>query len=220
MTSSSPTREELNTKLTSPGPTTVTLPPVPTSCDTSSSVITTLTTFSTTTTSVTTSSNASSNTSANSPGLGTEAVSPGSGPTDGLWNLTLDKDPPAGVNLVLFLPVCTSQSDSLSLPPTVSSTLQGSAAQVLPQHLEVGAAFGVPIVDFLSGIKQDPECDVPLDLSKTSNSSKPAARSIPLQSIKSEAADVEMSGETSVTKGLDCQDSQVTVKLNSGETEM
>lgn len=180
-------------------------------------MITAPTTFSTTTTTVTTSSNASSNTSANSPGLGTEAVSPGSGPTDGLWNLTLDKDPPAGVNLVLFLPVCTSQSDGLSLPPTVSSTLQGSSAQVLPQ---VGAAFGVPVVDFLSGIKQDPECDVPLDLSKKSNSSRPAPRSIPLHSIKSEAADVEMSGETSVTKGLECQDSQVTVKLNSGETEM
>lgn len=216
MTSSSPTREELNTKPTSPSPTTVTPSPVPTSCDTSSSVITTPTTFSTTTTSVTT----SSNTSANSPGLGTEAVSPGSGPTDGLWNLTLDKDPPAGVNLVLFLPVCTSQSDGLSLPPTVSSTLQGSTAQVLPQHLGVGAAFGVPIVDFLSGIKQDPECDVPLDLSKKSNSSMPAPRSILTQSIKSEAADVEMSGETSVTKGLECQDSQVTVKLNLGETEM
>lgn len=144
-----------------------------------------------------------------SPGLVTECVSPGSGPADGLWKLTLDKEPPPGVKLVLFFPVCQSQTNGLTLPSAVSPTLPGPAVQVQPQHLGVNAALGAPLIaplDFVTGLHQDPGCDAPLDLSKKCNSSKSALSDIPLQPIKSEPEEFEISGESDVTDGQEFQD--------------
>lgn len=134
----------------------------------------------------------------------TEGVSTESGQSDGLWKLTLDKQPPPGVKLVLFLPVCPTQTSDLTLPSGIPQTLPVSAMQVQPQvalspvasngHLEVNAAFGAPLsspLDLVTGIKQDPECEAPLDLSKKC---KPAVSDIPPLPIKSEPEEFEMSG--------------------------
>ncbi|KAM3614590.1 uncharacterized protein V6R79_016524 [Siganus canaliculatus] len=84
---------------------------------------------------------------------------------DGLWKLTLDKQPPPGMNLVVFLPVCPPEANGLSQP--------GSALQVQPAHLALTAAIGAPLserLDLATGIKQDPVCEEPMDLSKKSKS--------------------------------------------------
>lgn len=156
-----------------------------------------------------------------SPGLVTEGVSPGSGP-DGLWKLTLDKEPPPGVNLVLFLPVCPNQTNGLTLPSEASPTLPGPGMQVQPQHLGVNAALGasqMAPLDLVTGIKQDAGCEAPLDLSKKSNLSKSALSDIPLQPIKSEPGEVKVSGEADDTEGQELQDgNNKVIKLNPGET--
>ncbi|XP_044065385.1 zinc finger imprinted 3 [Siniperca chuatsi] len=143
-------------------------------------------------------------------GLVTGGVSAGSGPPDGLWKLTLDKQPPPGVKLVLFLPVCSTQTDGLTLPSALSPTLPGPALQVQPQAA----------LDLVTGIKQYPECEAPLDLSKKFNSSKSAMSDIPLLPIKSEPEEF-LSGEADSTERQEFQnsDSKAIVKTNPGETD-
>lgn len=142
-----------------------------------------------------------------SPEAVTEGVSTNSAQSDGLWKLTLDKQPPPGVNLVLFLPVCPTQTNDLTLASGIPQTLPVPAVQVQPQvalspvssngQLGVNTAFEVPLstpLNLATGIKQDPECEAPLDLSKKCNSSKSALRDIPLLSIKSEPEEFEILG--------------------------
>lgn len=123
------------------------------------------------------------------PGHVTEGVSTGTGPSDGLWKLTLDKQPPAGVNLVLFVPVCPTQANGLPLPSAIRQTLPITAMQALPEGtLAVGAALGATLnapLDLLTGVKQDPEA--PLDLSK-----KSAVTYLP---VKGEPEEFEISGQ-------------------------
>lgn len=123
------------------------------------------------------------------PGHVTEGVSTGTGPSDGLWKLTLDKRPPAGVNLVLFVPVCPTQANGLPLPSAIPQTLPITAMQALPEGpLAVGAALGATLsapLDLLTGVKQDPEA--PLDLSK-----KSAVTYLP---VKGEPEEFEISGQ-------------------------
>ncbi|XP_051263089.1 zinc finger protein 543 [Dicentrarchus labrax] len=145
-----------------------------------------------------------------SPSPGPVTESAGSGPPDGLWKLTLDKQPPPGVKLVLFLPVCPTQSTGLTLPCAVSPTLPSPAAQVHPQHL--GLPLNAPL-DLVTGIKRDPECEAPLDLSNKCNSSKSPLSNIPLLPVKSEPEEFEISGEAGSTK----RQSKATVKPNPGE---
>lgn len=158
-----------------------------------------------------------------SPGLVTGGVSPECGP-DGLWKLTLDKEPPPGVNLVLFLPVCQNQTDGLTLPSAVSPTTLSPGMQVQPQHLGVNATLGASQIAplDLTGIKQDAGCDAPLDLSKKGNLCKAPLSDIPLQPIKSELEEFKISGEASDTKGQELQegDSKGIVKLNPGQTSI
>ncbi|KAL7393987.1 hypothetical protein ABVT39_018803 [Epinephelus coioides] len=165
-----------------------------------------------------------------SPGLVTGDVSSGSGPSDGLWKLTLDKQPPPGVKLVVFLPVCATQANGLTLPSANSPTLPVSAMQIqaaLPhfsnEHLGVNAALGALLnapLDLVTGIKQDPEWDTPLDLSKKSKSSKSVLSDISLPPVKSEPEEFEISGEANGTKRQEFKNSnsKMIVKTNSGET--
>ncbi|KAF3691756.1 Histone-lysine N-methyltransferase PRDM9 [Channa argus] len=138
----------------------------------------------------------------------TESVSTASGQSDGLWKLTLDKQPPPGVNLVLFLPVCPSQTNDPTVPSGIPQTLQVSTMQVQPKvaispvssngHLRENPPFGQPVntpLDLSTGLKQDPECEAPLDLSKKCNSSVSALNDIPVLSIKSEPGEFEISGK-------------------------
>nr|XP_046254867.1 histone-lysine N-methyltransferase PRDM9-like isoform X2 [Scatophagus argus] len=101
-----------------------------------------------------------------SPELVTKDSSAGSGSQDGLWKLTLDKQPPPGVKLVLFVPVCPTQTNGLTLPSAISPTLSNMQVQLQPVGLNA-APLNAPL-DLVTGIKQDPECEAPLDLSKKS----------------------------------------------------
>lgn len=157
-----------------------------------------------------------------SPGLVTEGVSPGPGPVDGSWKLTIDREPPPGVDLLLFLPVSPSQTNGLTLPSVISPTMPGPVIQVQPQHLGLNAAHGAQLMtplDLLTGFKQDPECNEPLDLSKKSKPSKSALSHTPLQPIKSEPEDLEISAESGVTERQEFQydNSKAIVESNSGQ---
>lgn len=155
-----------------------------------------------------------------SPGLVTEGESPGPAPVDGSWKLTIDREPPPGVDLLLFLPVSPSQTNGLTLPSVISPTIPGPVIQVQPQHLRLNAAHGAQLIaplDLLTGFKQDPECNEPLDLSK--KSSKSALSQIPLRPIKSEPEDLEISAESGVTERQEFQydNSKAIVESNSGQ---
>lgn len=148
------------------------------------------------------------------PGHVTEGVSTGTRPSDGLWKLTLDKQPPAGVNLVLFVPVCPTQANGLPLPSAIPQTLPITAMQALPEGpLAVGAALGATInapLDLLTGVKQDPEA--PLDLSK-----KSAVNYLP---VKSEPEEFEISGQAVDAERQEFENhhSKVTAKTTSIKT--
>ncbi|XP_034465762.1 oocyte zinc finger protein XlCOF28 [Hippoglossus hippoglossus] len=136
----------------------------------------------------------------------------GSGPPDGLWKLTLDKHPPPGVKLVLFLPVCPTEANSAPLSHAIST------------HLGADAALGVQPnspLDLATGIKQDPECEAPLDLSKKCNSSKSALSDIPLHTVKNEHQEFEISGETNGTEKQvrKSSDTEAIVTTNPGEAD-
>lgn len=106
-----------------------------------------------------------------------EAQADPSDPTKGLWKLSLDKPPPMGINLLLFLPVSQSESSSnLVLPCAVSQVLAAPEIQV--QEMQVAA---------VSGAACKPDKDLlPLDLSKKTSEA-------PDLNIKSEPKEVEVS---------------------------
>ncbi|XP_010786242.1 zinc finger protein 572 [Notothenia coriiceps] len=145
-------------------------------------------------------------------------VSGGSVPSDGLWKLTLDKQPPPGVNLVVFLPVCASQTTGLNLPSASSPTLPVLALQGQPQEALLHTS-GVPLNGHLNldnGI--NPECEAPLDLSKKCNSSKSAPSNISLLP-KREPGEWDTTGEANgtETKELKNSYSKAIVKTNPEE---
>ncbi|XP_034031016.1 zinc finger protein 354A [Thalassophryne amazonica] len=101
-------------------------------------------------------------------GLVTEGV--GSLLPEGFWKLTLDKEPPPGAKLVLFLPVC-SQTNELSLPSVVSQTIPAVDTQVAP-----------------------------LDLSKKGTSVQSAVNNMSPVSVKRQLAELKVSGEAVCTE--------------------
>ncbi|XP_028985166.1 zinc finger protein 572 [Betta splendens] len=135
----------------------------------------------------------------------TEALSADSGQSDKYWKLTLDKEPPPGIKLVLLLPVCPNQTSDVTLPPGVPQTSEVPAIQVQPHvspvprngQLGVSPAFGVPLgnLSWPTGIKQDPECEQPLDLSKK----KSAVIDISPLPVKSEQEEYEIPTEDTET---------------------
>ncbi|XP_068179881.1 zinc finger protein ZFP2 [Antennarius striatus] len=145
-----------------------------------------------------------------------EGVSTGSIPSDGLWKLTLDKQPPPGAKLLLFLPVCPTPTHGQTLPSIISPKPPDSAIKIEPQHFGASAALGpllnVPL-NFVPGIKQDTECEAPLDLSK--KSFKSTRNDI---NIKSEPRHFE-SCEEAVTQNCKSNDCKI-FKANPGEFEM
>lgn len=167
------------------------------------------------------------------PGLVTGGVSTGSGPSDGLWKLTLDKQPPPGVKLVVFLPVSATQSNGLTLPSANSPTLPVPAMQVPPQvalppfskehwggNVSLGAPQNGPL-NLATRIKRDPEWEAPLDLSKKCDLSVSALSNVPLLPIKSEPGEFEISGEANSTERQEFKnsDSKANVKTNPEETD-
>lgn len=167
-----------------------------------------------------------------SPGPVTGGVSKtGSGPSDGLWKLTLDKQPPPGVKLVLFLPVCPTQTNSMAVPSIIPRTLPVPDIQVKHQaarpplsshehHRVKAERVNVPL-NLVTGIKRDRECDSPLDLSKNCNSSKSSKSDVPHLPIKSEPEEFEISGEANGTERheLKNSDSKAIVKKLKKEAD-
>ncbi|XP_070690928.1 oocyte zinc finger protein XlCOF6 [Pempheris klunzingeri] len=164
-------------------------------------------------------------TDSTSPGLvAPPGLSAGSSPADGVWKLTLNKRPPPGVKLVLFLPVTPTQTTGPALPSAVSQTLPGPAMQVQPQaalltvsheNLGVNAAAGVAPMDLVTEIKQDPDCEAPLDLSKKCNSSTSALNDIPLLPVKSEPDKFDATDSQEFKNGI----SKAIAKTYPGETD-
>ncbi|KAM7420507.1 hypothetical protein PAMA_014969 [Pampus argenteus] len=164
-----------------------------------------------------------------SPGLVTGGVSDSrSGPSDGLWKLTLDKQPPPGVKLVLFLPVCPSQPSGLPLPsipqtPPVPDIQGKHHVTRRPlssdEHFGVKSELNVPL-DLVTVNKRDPESEAPLDLSKNYKSSKSAVNNVSLVPIKSEPQEYEVSGEANGTESHELKkvDSKAVDKLHDNTT--
>ncbi|XP_077382627.1 uncharacterized protein LOC144022059 [Festucalex cinctus] len=105
--------------------------------------------------------------------------------SDGCWKLTLDKMPPPGSNLLLFVPANT---EGLALPPGI--------AQVVPdvQNLAAHQTF-VPAQQL--GVQppiQDADFE-PMDLSKKASDPTPPV-------VKSEPVEDEMSGEAISKDGV------------------
>ncbi|XP_068592548.1 zinc finger protein 572 [Cebidichthys violaceus] len=166
-----------------------------------------------------------------SPELVTGGVSAGSGHSDGLWKLTLDKQPPPGVKLVVFLPVSTTQTHSPTPTSAISPTrpaVQGPPKEAPPpvsnEHLGVNAALGAmrngPL-NLVTGSKQSQEWEAPLDLSSKCNSSKSTHNNILFPPIKSEPREFEISGQANSTERPEFQNinSKVVVKTDLGETD-
>lgn len=155
----------------------------------------------------------------------TGGVSVGSSPPDGLWKLTLHEQPPPGAKLVLFLPVCPTRTNGLALQSAVSQTLSGPDMQVQPQaalspvHFGVNTALGLAPKDLGTGIKQDPDCRAPLDLSMKCNPALSAPSDIPLLPTKNEPDKFENSANGTKRQEFKNSNSKAIVKLNSGETD-
>lgn len=163
-------------------------------------------------TSTTTANASSPSITTNGPGSVPERAPPDSGPTDGLQLLRLHQDQPSGVNLLLFLPVCPSQTDGF--PAAACPPLPLSAMEVQPG---VAPPFKIPLLapfDFVTKVERDQVGDAPLDLSMKCRAASPALSNTPLQSVKSEPAPPE--------PGADSGESQATlvsVQVSSAQTE-
>ncbi|KAM9783319.1 uncharacterized protein ACB057_015636 [Neosynchiropus ocellatus] len=94
------------------------------------------------------------------------------GDSDGCWKLTLDKDPPPGANLVLFLPV--------QVQPTGDATDPGA-----PQDHPVNPD---------DQPQRDPDQDAPLDLL---DATEPTSNDVSVPPIKNEPEESEISGSAS-----------------------
>ncbi|XP_030014581.1 zinc finger protein 675-like [Sphaeramia orbicularis] len=130
-----------------------------------------------------------------SPDQVTGGVSAVNSSSDRSWKLTLDKQPPPGIKLVLFLPVCSTQTNGLAIPTAVTQTLQAQPSPV-SSHGHLGGALLNAPMDLVAGIKQDVESEEPLDLSKKCTSSESAVNDAILRNIKCEPEENEVSGET------------------------
>ncbi|XP_034552814.1 zinc finger protein 623 [Notolabrus celidotus] len=154
----------------------------------------------------------------------TEDMSASVNPSSGLWKITLDRPLPPASDLVFFLPVCATQTDGLALPSVVSQTPAAPAMQVQSQvpfplvsheHLGVSAALGPPLdapLDMVTGIKQDPICDLPFDLSmKSSKSAWDAAPLLPVKSepVKSEPEELKIPIDAYNSTGQELKHSNV-----------
>uniref|UniRef100_A0A3Q2SWP3 Zinc finger protein 668-like n=1 Tax=Fundulus heteroclitus TaxID=8078 RepID=A0A3Q2SWP3_FUNHE len=127
----------------------------------------------------------------------TETASSDSGPSEGLWTLTLDEKAPPGMNLVVFLPVCPTQSDELPVGAVrVPSLLPGVNAAV---GASLTPCLELELVTSFTG--QDAE--TPLDLSKKPGSPKRARSDTPLLPVKSEPCEFEVSGQDSARHGAE-----------------
>ncbi|XP_061676365.1 zinc finger protein 629 [Syngnathoides biaculeatus] len=107
-------------------------------------------------------------------------VGPADAPSsDGCWKLTLDKVPPPGAKLVLFV------ADGLTFQPAI--------AQAVPkvQHLAADQRPGA----------RDAECE-PMDLSK--KAADPTQADVPPAVVKSEPMECEVSGEERGQELSDC----------------
>ncbi|XP_054478248.1 zinc finger protein 236 [Anoplopoma fimbria] len=165
------------------------------------------------------------------PGLVTGGLSTGSAQSDGLWKLTLNEQPPPGVKLVVFLPVCKTETDSLTPTSAILPTLpakQGppnnAAPPVSNEHLGGNDALGTmrngPL-NLVTRIKQDPEWEAPLDLSNKFNSSKSTLSNIPVVPIKNEPGEFEISGGAKSTEKQEFKNiyRKVGLETNLGETD-
>lgn len=128
--------------------------------------------------------------SSSSPNQEKHTSPPDTDSAEGCWKLSLDKPPPPGVNLVLFLPVCQTDTDSLIMPCSVPQVMP------VPRTLSNGlTAVGELSTNAGGSVKQEPN-PIPLDLSKNSTSSMSTVKNEPRPSIKSEPEEFEVSGQT------------------------
>lgn len=139
------------------------------------------------------------------PGPVIEGLSTGVSPSSGLWKLTLDRPLGPASDIVLFVPVCATQTNGLALPSVIPQTpaapvlrIQSQVAfpLVTQQHLGVSAAvrplLNAPL-NMETGIKQDPISDLPFDLSMKSARSTSALSPVPLTPVKVEPEEVKIS---------------------------
>lgn len=121
-----------------------------------------------------------------------QAQDDSSNPTKGCWKLSLDKPPPAGVNLLLFLPVSQNESSNLILPCAVPQVLSAQEIQLQASPVS-NNGLGELRVSAVSGATCKQEMDpLPLDLSKKS-SVNGFSNSAPILNIKCEPKEVEVS---------------------------
>ncbi|KAM4633809.1 uncharacterized protein ACJ7VT_021393 [Polymixia lowei] len=123
----------------------------------------------------------------------------GPSPAQGVWQLALDKQPPAGVKLVVFVPVNPSLGSGLVVSPVVPQIVPAADVQAKPRvalppaprtDLAVGlhevtsclgmsSALGAQLhldrpLGLVMGNEQGQDYEAPLDLSKKSTSAKAA----------------------------------------------
>ncbi|XP_072316967.1 uncharacterized protein [Eucyclogobius newberryi] len=117
-------------------------------------------------------------------------------PTKGCWKLSLDKPPPPGINLLLFLPVGQTQSRNLLLPCAVPQAL--SVPEIPPPTALVsnGSVEGTPANAGSGAVCKRETNPTPLDLSTKTSPQRSAPENAPSASIKSEAEEVEVSAPT------------------------
>lgn len=151
----------------------------------------------------------------------TEVVTAGSMPAERLWKFTLDKQPPPGAKLLLFIPVCQSQTDGLSAPPTVSLCPPGSAVQIerppLGANPAIRSLLNAPLnLGILNN--RNSEGEAPLDLSKNCKTLLSTTNDAP---VKSEPKEFEIAEETDVlkTRHFGNAVSKLNVKPGPGESE-
>lgn len=122
--------------------------------------------------------------------------------SDTMWKLSLDTPPPAGVEVVMFVPVCPTQPSELSLSPLIPQTLALPPMQALtqvtvpstPTTIQFGAnaTFGLPLNTPLDiPTLNNESLDAPLDLStKSKPPESGTVKDIPLSPLDIQVRDV------------------------------
>ncbi|KAJ0000256.1 hypothetical protein NQD34_012098 [Periophthalmus magnuspinnatus] len=114
-------------------------------------------------------------------------------PSKGCWKLSLDKPPPPGVNLLLFLPVGQTQNSNLLLPCAVPQVVTVPEIQVQTTLALNGIVRETQVNTVLGATCKQETNHGPLDLSNKTCPQKPDPESAPTVSIKSEAEEVKVS---------------------------
>ncbi|XP_076016978.1 uncharacterized protein LOC143008897 [Genypterus blacodes] len=130
-----------------------------------------------------------------SPGLVAKGVPPesGSGSGEGMWKLTLQKQPPPGVSLVLFVTAGSALANGLSFPQAAPHPDSQVQPQVAPPPVS-SEKHGMNGNGLQAGSStQGPDHTSPLDLS---NRSTDVQSSLPHLPIKSEPEELQISVET------------------------